>query len=544
MSRIFKKRGTRSLPEGATIINRRGRRVAQWVDGRGAKREAEVIERDGASCIVIETTTWFMRWRGHDGVVREASTQCRDRDMAARVLAEAEAREERIAAGILSASECAMSAYADRPLSEHFSDFLDSLCSAGRTTDYVADCRHVLTNVAAACSFARLRNLDRGVLEKHLAELRRGGLSARTSNRYGGVWVSFGNWLVRVSRMASNPFDGLSKANERVDRRRNRRALSPDELERLIEAARVRPLHEFQHGNRDARPAKVSETTRQRLESIGNERAFMYATLAATGLRYSELRSIRCSQVVLNADQPHIVLYARDEKARRGAQIPLQSALAAELARHIERKRSNVVGHSDASGNMLAFRQDDDPRLFDMPEKGVREFNKDLAFAGILKHDARGRTLDLHCLRHTFCTWLAQSGVSLQVAQRLMRHSDPKLTTAHYTHLGLLDLGAAVEKLPYLSTRKTAAAAAENDGRNLPPSIPLADGFSVQSGAILCKEDTGNEQSVSVLSYDQKAAELRGKPRSFGDSKAGRSWYRGRDLNPGPLDPQSSALTN
>ncbi len=54
----------------------------------------------------------------------------------------------------------------------------------------------------------------------------------------------------------------------------------------------------------------------------------------------------------------------------------------------------------------------------------------------------------IHCLRHTFATLLARSGVSPSVAQKLMRHSDIRLTMNIYTHLDLSDTAGAVAALP------------------------------------------------------------------------------------------------
>ena len=83
-----------------------------------------------------------------------------------------------------------------------------------------------------------------------------------------------------------------------------------------------------------------------------------------------------------------------------------------------------------------------------MPSDFTRVFDADLAAAGIPKTDAHGRTLDIHCLRHTFATLLARNGASPSVAQKLLRHSDIRLTTNIYTHLDLADTAGAVAALP------------------------------------------------------------------------------------------------
>ncbi len=95
--------------------------------------------------------------------------------------------------------------------------------------------------------------------------------------------------------------------------------------------------------------------------------------------------------------------------------------------------------------------------LFDVPCNFKRVFDGDLKAAGIPKTDAQGYTLDIHCLRHTFATLLARSGVSPATAQKLMRHSDTRLTMNVYTHLHLADTAGAVEALPKIGTAANAA---------------------------------------------------------------------------------------
>ena len=89
----------------------------------------------------------------------------------------------------------------------------------------------------------------------------------------------------------------------------------------------------------------------------------------------------------------------------------------------------------------------EDAPLFRIPTPLTQAFDRDLKAAGIAKADATGRRADVHGLRYRFATSLAQAGVPLQAAQRLMRHSDPKLTANVYTLLDLGNLAAEVGKL-------------------------------------------------------------------------------------------------
>ena len=58
----------------------------------------------------------------------------------------------------------------------------------------------------------------------------------------------------------------------------------------------------------------------------------------------------------------------------------------------------------------------------------TRVFDRDLAFAGIPKHDERGRVLDIHCLRHTFATDLLNAGMRLECLQQLLGHAKIDVT--------------------------------------------------------------------------------------------------------------------
>ena len=71
---------------------------------------------------------------------------------------------------------------------------------------------------------------------------------------------------------------------------------------------------------------------------------------------------------------------------------------------------------------------------------------KDMAEAG-LPAVVGGRSFDFHAIRGQYATRLALAGVSPTAAMKLLRHSDPRLTMAVYTHLSIADLSAEVEKL-------------------------------------------------------------------------------------------------
>ena len=57
------------------------------------------------------------------------------------------------------------------------------------------------------------------------------------------------------------------------------------------------------------------------------------------------------------------------------------------------------------------------------------------------------RKMRFHDLRGTTATLLARAGVPLVVAQRILRHTDPRLTANIYTHVDVGDLRAGIDRL-------------------------------------------------------------------------------------------------
>ena len=84
--------------------------------------------------------------------------------------------------------------------------------------------------------------------------------------------------------------------------------------------------------------------------------------------------------------------------------------------------------------------------LFNVPRGLVRILDRDLAAAGIAKRDDRGRTIDVHAMRHTFASHLVAAGVAPRIAQAAMRHSDIRLTMGVYTDPRLLDVHGVQRK--------------------------------------------------------------------------------------------------
>ncbi|MDA1252832.1 MAG: site-specific integrase, partial [Planctomycetota bacterium] len=188
------------------------------------------------------------------------------------------------------------------------------------------------------------------------------------------------------------------------------------------------------------KPDRIEE-----LEAVGRERALVLKTLVLTGLRSGELRSITIGQVFLDGPAPFIELEAADEKNRDGSDIQLRADLAEDIRGWLRSRQNAAPLRLDGKVALPA-----DSPLFNVPTGLRRILDRDLKAAGIPKRDDRGRTIDVHALRHTFGTMLSQGGVAPRTAQAAMRHSSIDLTMNVYTEPRLLDVAGAMESLPNL----------------------------------------------------------------------------------------------
>jgi integrase len=116
------------------------------------------------------------------------------------------------------------------------------------------------------------------------------------------------------------------------------------------------------------------------------------------------------------------------------------------------RKEARLHRRDDIAGELAAWiratgRRDLD-LVFRVPIELVKILKRGLAQAGIPYRDAQGRTLDVHALRYTTATFLSRAKVPPSAAQRIMRHSDIKLTLQVYTDVQQLDGAEAIEALP------------------------------------------------------------------------------------------------
>ncbi len=430
-------------------------------------------------------------------------------------------------------------------LSEHFDAWGTSLEAAADGEGRAKEARRILGTWAAACGWVRLADITLDGVEAALANWRKDGIplvarpaedgttkarqrrvrrgaAPHSLRKHAQVLKQFCSWCVATKRLKVSPVAALGKIKGGT--RRERRALDIDELRLLIDVTTTAPDREGRDRAGDVR-----------WHMTGAERALLYRLAVETGLRSGELRSLTRASFRLAAVPPVVELKARDEKNRKGSVIRLKPSTAKALGAYLARKAPAAPAFdmppSDETADMiradLALARE---RWIDGAGQDPAERKRRTESYFLADTDEAGAVFDFHALRVTFITNLARAGVPLQTAQKLARHSDPKLTAGIYTKLGLNDHTDAIAKLPDLDMPTDQAAAATGTSGQ-----PIHDRYMGQVGTV------GDTLGQAPESDAPNPLPFRDLGREVGDT-SGQLKSRLPDSNPRPALYKSAAL--
>jgi len=261
------------------------------------------------------------------------------------------------------------------------------------------------------------------------------GMSARTSNSILGAVRAFCRWMVANGRAVEDPLRVLRPLNAKLDKRVERRALTPNELRLLLTSTAGEP---------------------ERWGMAGPERSLLYRLAVETGLRASEIGSLRVAGFDMTSQPPTVTLQAAYSKRRRQDVLALRSDTARALASLLRGRMPSAAA-------------------FNIPAnwRSAEMLAEDLVAAGVVVGDKASGIADFHALRHTFISNLTSGGVSPKVAQALARHSTIALTMDRYTHLRAQDELRALDVLPDLGLppEEQSLRATGTDGQMQSPSL-------------------------------------------------------------------------
>jgi integrase len=350
--------------------------------------------------------SWYIAYADENGV-RRMVKGCPDKAateaMARKLESEAELRRR----GIIDPRTDAYATHEARPLADHLTDFQAALVAKGGAAKYALVTRNRAGKVLALARAERVSDLSLSKAQGALATLRADGLGPETVNHHVRAVKAFSRWLWRDGRVREHYLAHLSTSNPEVDRRRRRRALTPEEANRLVQAAERSPVV---------------------MGMTGPDRARCYALALGTGFRAGELASLTPERFDLDASPPTVTVQGGYTKNGKEAVQPLPPALAERLAPWLATLPSARA-------------------VFNLPDRTAEMIRVDLTAAGI-EYEMPSGVVDFHALRGCYISYLVSSGASVKTCQTLARHSTPSLTIGIYAKASLHDITGAVGALP------------------------------------------------------------------------------------------------
>jgi integrase/recombinase XerD len=239
-----------------------------------------------------------------------------------------------------------------------------------------------------------------GNIVRFLEGLQQRGLSARTRARMLVAVRGFFSFLIREEILDADPTRDLRlpRLGQRLPR-----SLGPEDVDRLLAG---------------------TDTS-----SVAQRDGAMIELVYATGLRVSEVVTLKVSQVNLEAGYLTVVGKGRKERA-----VPIGSYARQRLLAYLNEARPKLL-----AGRMSPF-------LF------VNRAGRKLSRQGVwqrlrlaVRRAGIGGTVSPHTLRHAFATHLVERGADLRAVQMMLGHTDIA-TTQIYTHVARDRLRAVHKK--------------------------------------------------------------------------------------------------
>ncbi len=365
------------------------------------------VKRNGKRVVY---PTWYGRFRDEDGRWRKVPLFT-DKTASFRRLNEIQRDADLRRAGVLTP----MMDHAGKSIEGHRDDYVADLRGQNVSAQHLKNVESRLEEIIALGEWKRLSDITadsmRGVLNL-VGKRQMGGtkekkpIAVSTLNSFLKMARAFVHWLVLRGRLSSDPLAILKKADEsKAEKRRARRALSGDEIIRLLDAA----------------PA---------------DRSFAYKFFILSGLRRGEAKQLRVGDLHLAATLPFIQLRTEQTKNGKADTIPVHP----ELLEGLRERTATKLPAAKVFASIPA----------------MRTLMNDLLAAKVPFVNDTNQRVDLHAQRHTYCTLIAKSGISMKTAQTLMRHGDPRLTMNVYSHVGIFDTASALAsvKLPEATKEK------------------------------------------------------------------------------------------
>ena len=263
------------------------------------------------------------------------------------------------------------------------------------------------------------------------------GLAATTLSKVITILDSFFNYLVQTNYLTGNPLA--------IDKRRKKRNRKPQVIDRYLELDEIL-------ATLDAVAEYPVNDDKDKFRAV--RARYIILLLFYTGLRIAEAANHRMGNFIQREKNWFLRVVGKGKKLR---EIPIPDELLTALAAF---RLSVGLPSSQPKFReqtplipMENLKQSISPRRIDQVLKwafhlGAAKFEPEQP-----RKASKLRAASAHWLRHSYVTYLLDSGASLKVAQENAGHSNVG-TTMHYRHVAQTDRHAATRQLSLAPTVK------------------------------------------------------------------------------------------
>ncbi|MEO0697671.1 MAG: site-specific integrase [Pseudomonadota bacterium] len=248
--------------------------------------------------------------------------------------------------------------------------------------------------------FVRLQLRSRNVGNREVS-----GVKSSTLRTYGSKLRSFFQWLCARGHLVKNPIAAVKLAKAEYN---DKRALKREEIEKILSAITQHAPNRFLL-KRDLAIAHV---------------------LLFTGLRRTELLSLKVADV--DVVRRTVTVQGATSKSQTTRHVPLNAACVMQLEDYFRERRE--LGRT--CEYLWTSSKSDTP----LTTHGLKHWVDTLRVrSGVRFH--------VHRFRHTFACMLGRTNVSVIKIQKLMGHTDLRMTQSYMRSLGVEDVRDSVQHL-------------------------------------------------------------------------------------------------
>jgi len=336
-----------------------------------------------------------------DGVSRKLTRSSRTTDykLACQIQKKLQGEAAKRIHGVINPKEDEVLKSGSLPVSATIAEFTESLQAARVSKVYLRQIVMVITRLSKSCSDKPVNNLSLRDAEKFSVSMMNQGLGVSTIHQFLGYVKRYGRWLDSSGKVFQDPFRHLKRTMKGHEPRK-RRALLREEVAALCKYLDNAP-DSFMH--------------------TGKERKALYLFAIRTGLRINEIAQLNTKNFVFGTSN-FVRLAKSITKNKQDAKLFLGESVGMQMESLLSDGRA-------APFRINSYVQDNAAKMLRRDIEACRKASrKPLPFLST-------NGVDFHALRHTCGAWLCWEGVSIQVVQKIMRHSSIQLTIDVYGHL-------------------------------------------------------------------------------------------------------------